>query len=94
VKKLLIITLPVILLVTLIATPCLAGKSVWTNLDYNGDGVADCQYQTSEKHTKSGWSVNVVYFGFDWKYLGQELWTDYWGLMVDTFEPWTYPMLS
>lgn len=93
-KKILLIALTVALLVTLIATPCLAKKSEWVGLDYDGDGVADCQYTVVEKHNKNSWSMKVVYFSFDWDYLGEELWTGYWGIMEDTFEPWTYPFPS
>ena len=90
-RKILMVVLAVTLLMVLAITPVAAKPAQFVGLDYDGDGVLDCQYMVSEKHTKGTWSMKVVYFSFDWEYLGEELWTDYWGIMEDTFAPWTYP---
>jgi len=93
-RKIFLVTLAVVLLIVLTATPCLAVKSEYVSLDYDGDGIADCQYMVAEKYNKTSWSITVVYFSFDWEYLGMELWTGYWGVMEDTFIPWTYSFPS
>jgi len=90
-KKVILAILLGLLLVAVVITPSLAGRASFVELDYDGDGVVDCQYTVSSKCGKKASCVSVSYFSLDFDYLGQEMWTEYWGLMVDTFEPWTYP---
>lgn len=88
-KKILAIAL-VLVLALLLATPVMAAKSKWTELDYNNDGQVDCVYQVVEKNSKKSHSITVTYFDLEWQSLGIEVWTSYNGILVDTFTPYTY----
>lgn len=68
-------------------------KPVWTDLDYDEDGISDCHYQVIEHYMTVGHdrSITVIYRDYACTYLGEEVWVEGLGILKDTFEPWTYP---
>ena len=60
-------------------------------LDYNGDGEIDVYYRVHEWQTRHGSGIQVMYFNQNHRMLGVEIWREGWGIVVDTFKPWTYP---
>ncbi len=72
-------------------------KPFWIDLDYNADGVYDCQYQVAEHYITVGQTeqarhfIRVIYRDYACTYLGEEVWVEGLGILKDSFLPWTYP---
>ncbi len=82
-KKLLVLAL-IVIMTGLLASPALARRVRWIQLDED----VQCRVSGDERGT------TVIYTSNDGEYLGQEMWTKYRGIIVDTYEPWTFPFPS